>query len=366
MAHEMYNIDPITNQSTNNPVTLTTSLIGGLFHEMHHGLNLPHVGNMRSQHNSRDFGTTLMGSGNQTYGKTPTFFQHSSAATLNTSQVSSRVERTFYNTTTASVNITDVIIDGGDCTVKGTFTASEKVTDVIVRFLESSESSPGGSSGYASVAFVTKPKADNTFDITIPIEERSHRTFDHRVHVTILMENGNSASTLRPIVYKLAGNATSGWTLETEDIISDGTWEVTVSHQLPQADPNRPEYLVDGNANTFLSLIKPGRTFEGISIPAGDVVWATVDFKKEIEFTSVVLTNRNFNAWLNTQAVTFYGSNDGVTFTLIKSAELPNATVNEVKLDAAVKYRYLKMTYDQWHASGSTMQFSQLGLKNVK
>jgi hypothetical protein len=279
------------------------------------------------------------------------------------------VRRPFYNPTTASVNITDVIIDDRYCTVKGTFAASENVTDVVVRFLRYPETSPGGSSGYTSVAFVTKPQGNN-FEITIPIEELSHRNYNFRVFVTILMENGVGSSTLRPVIYRLVNTGT-GFTLETDDILNDGTWEVTVSHQPARVDyPNgsNPQFLVDGNTATFLSMIKPGRTFDGITVPADDVVWATVNFNRPMEFNTVVLTNRNANAWLNTQAVSFHGSNDGIEFIPIElEIDLPNPSVNVITLDNPVTFRYLKMTYDRWDtAGGNTMQFSELGLRNVR
>ncbi len=99
MAYELYNIDPITGEAI-NPTPLTTNLIGGLLHELGHGLNAPHVGPTLSQKNDSQFGISLMGSGNTTYGKKPTFMHHTTAAIMNNCQLSATTDKTYYETTT--------------------------------------------------------------------------------------------------------------------------------------------------------------------------------------------------------------------------------------------------------------------------
>lgn len=367
MSYDLYNIDPLTNQPM-NPEPLTTSLIGGLLHELGHGLNSPHVGPTYTQKNDSQFGTPLMGSGNMSYGKTPTFMHPATAAFMNNCQISSKVEKTFYNDITASVKISGITINGGQCTVKGTFNASEKVNNVLLNFFDSRQSHLQSDGGYNSVAFVAKPNG-NSFEFTIPIAELRINTFDYKLGVTILMENGMRKATAAPYVYHLVKNG-SEYTLESEDIVNDGTWEVTTSHALPKDDAisNAPGSLVDGDLTTCLSMVKPGRSYAGVSVPETDIVFATINFKKQIEFNIITLNNRNFQEYLNAKAVSFYGSNDGTSFTPIKTdIDLPDPKVNEITLDAAVKYQYLKMTFDKWDdSSGSTMQFSELGLKNKK
>ena len=365
MAYGNMQIDPITGETIKGAAGIANNSIGGMLHELGHALNQPHVGAGYSQKNDPAFGITLMGSGNRTWGKSPTFFHHASAAILNNCQVASRTEKAFYETVDAKVKVSGVSIEGDRCTVKGNFTAAIPVTDVIVRFYNAEETFLGGSHGYTSVAFVVKPAAGNTFGFAAPIGELRVNAYDYRLGVTILMENGTAKSASLPYTYRLVNNG--GYTLESDDLANNGDWTVETSHPLPEdaAIANAPGSLVDGDLTTCLSMVKPGRSYGGVSVGDGERVWATIDLKTETGFNRIILTNRNFQEYLNTKAVSFYGSNDGTTFMPIKEdVELPGLKENIITLDAKVSYRYLKMTFDRWDASqGNTMQFAELGLK---
>ena len=236
MARAMFNICPITNERTGNDAPMGTALIGGFHHEMHHGLGLPHAGNTRSQAQNPQYGVSLMGHGNSTYGRTPTFFTHACAAILNVSRVSSFVRRPFYNATQASLIIEQTTVAGHYITVGGSFTASENVTDVIVRFIRYPETSAGGAQGYTSIPFVTRP-IGNTFEITVPIWELSHRNYNWRIHTEIVMENGARHSRLSPAVYRRVWHA-NGYTLETDwNRIDRSNWQIVYSPDT-QDDPD--------------------------------------------------------------------------------------------------------------------------------
>ncbi|MDR3117993.1 MAG: discoidin domain-containing protein [Mediterranea sp.] len=367
MAYENMQIDPITGSTIKGGAGITNNSIGGMLHELGHALNQPHVGAGYSQRYDPAFGIALMGSGNQTWGKAPTFFHHASAATLNNCQIASKTEKTFYETISAQLKISSVAIQGNRCTVKGNFTATTDVTDVIVRFYNADEQFLGGGHGYTSIAFVVKP-AGNTFELTnAPIEElRVNSYTNYHIGVTILMNNGTAKSASLPYTYSLVNN--NGYTLESDDLVNNGDWTVETSHPLPEdaAISNAPGSLVDGDLSTCLSMVKPGKTYGGISVESSANVWAIIDFKAETEFSQIILTNRNFQEYLNAKAVSFYGSNDGKTFTPVKvNVELPDPKENIIVLETKAKCRYLKMTFDRWDDSqGSTMQFAELGLKN--
>jgi len=365
MAYELYNIDPITGEAI-NPTPLKTNLIGGLLHELGHGLNAPHVGATLSQKNDTQYGTALMGSGNTTYGKKPTFMHHSTAAIMNNCQISGTTNMTYYETTTGAITLEDPIINGDNITVKGTFTASRTVTDVIIRFFNSTETFQGGSHGYTSVAWVVKPNGGK-FEVTVPIKELSVNTFKYKVGATILMDNGNTEKTSLSNIYRQENN-----TLVCETVKNDGTWEVITSHPTPNDDVknNFAAGLVDGISTTYMALVKPGKNYGGVNVPASASVWYTVNFKKQTEFNTITLINRNFNVILNPKAVSFYGSNtnNGTDWVPIKAnVELPDNKTNTIILDTPAKYQYLKMTYDKWDTSGgSTMQITELELLNTK
>ncbi len=197
--------------------------------------------------------------------------------------------------------------------------------------------------------------------------------------VSLLTGNGLARSVSSEAVYGLV-NQGGSYTMSTS-YISRAGWRVTTSHELPTGtanpgDVNAPGSLVDGNANTCLTLVKPGMTYGGVSVGAEDTVWVKLDMGKAVEFNTVLLDyNRyNLNAAWRVQRVSFYGSDDGENFTLIKQAELETANPakiqNSVALGTAVTCRYLKMTYDQWETAsgdaGGAMVFSELSLQNNK
>jgi hypothetical protein len=144
-----------------------TTWIGGLAHELGHGLNLPHCGQTVSQKADLAFGTSLMGSGNSTYGTAPTFLTHSSAAVLNNCQVFADAEGTFYGGATEDVTY-DIMYNGTTQTidVTGSFTSSVPVTDIT--YFHHHKATDG--QGYKAVTWVNKPDG-NTFSISMPISE---------------------------------------------------------------------------------------------------------------------------------------------------------------------------------------------------
>lgn len=64
---------------------LLTKWYGGFAHELGHGMNLPHNTGTLSQ--NKALGTALMGSGNYTFGFTPTYITHSSCAILSNTEI---------------------------------------------------------------------------------------------------------------------------------------------------------------------------------------------------------------------------------------------------------------------------------------
>jgi hypothetical protein len=205
MAYENMKIDPTTNLPIKGSSGISNYQIGGMFHELGHALNEPHVGESLTEHNDPGFKMSLMGAGNQTYGQTATFLHHSSAAIMNNCQISTfDASKQFYSTVTTTLSVNAPEIDNVNHTVKvsGSFTAPTlaPVTDVAIYFYNAEETFGGGADCYTSVAFVAKPTASKTFELTIPIKELSVRSYGfsdgtgYRLGVFILMNNGTRSS----------------------------------------------------------------------------------------------------------------------------------------------------------------------------
>lgn len=339
-----------------------TEKIGGMLHELGHAMNQPHVGPTYSQKHSTSYGMTMMGSNQQTYGRRPTFMHETSAAIFNNCQVSSLTKKDFYTETTASLKVTSIKSEGGQCTVKGNFESNRTVTEVFVNLHNPDEPLFGSSGGYSSLAFVTKP-VGNTFEITFPIKELRVNTYDYQLGFCLVMDNGTRKTTSLENVYKwkVVGGQ---YTLETTDIIDKSNWSVETSH--PAAEGTLKDDLIDGDLSTYTALVKPGFTSGSISVPLDEQVYVTVNMGERREFNSVRLTYReNVTEYLKPRKISLYGSNDGNIFDPIKENCALNISgaYGTVDLDTAANYRYLKVTFDEWDTSYySTMHIAELTL----
>lgn len=154
-------------------------------------------------------------------------------------------------------------------------------------------------------------------------------------------------------------------------------WSVTPSHPIPEdaAIKNAPESLIDGDKATCLSMVKPGKSYGGITVPVEDDVYFILDMKSEQRFNHFRIDHRTGNTAtiIRVWAVRLYGSNDGETYTPLTDTdiEIPNATYNTILTSGNVQigdgsiasYRYLKVYYTSWDTgSGSSMQMSEFNL----
>ncbi|MCZ4696197.1 hypothetical protein DWB61_16195 [Ancylomarina euxinus] len=140
--------------------------IGGLLHELGHGLNLPHNKEKVSEVHKSNKGTALMGGGNYTYGKSPTFLTRASCAILNNCQVISDFEDTFY--TGASLQITSVLASytNGELKISGTFDTNKDVNYVCFYNDPATDNAD-----YDAVSWAAPVEGGNAFNISMPMSE---------------------------------------------------------------------------------------------------------------------------------------------------------------------------------------------------
>ncbi|MBD0825398.1 discoidin domain-containing protein [Aestuariibaculum marinum] len=160
-----------------------------------------------------------------------------------------------------------------------------------------------------------------------------------------------------------------------EDLSREG-WGVTTSHQYFEDATvvGSPESLIDDpdaygtkeGEPTCLCLVKPGKSLGGITVGASEEVYFVIDMQKEEEFSAFRLRHRllNTSANLRLAEASVYGSNDGENFTSIAAGIAVNVEESEVTVDlpTTVHYRYFKLVYTKWGASGSTVQISDFNI----
>lgn len=174
-----------------------TVYIGGLLHELGHGLNLPHNGPSTSAKDNPNFGMTLMGAGNYSYGKSPTYISFYDAATLSNCQVFSKVLKTFYGTVTNKVNSIAARYENGDVIVTGTYSTS--VPAKYITFRNILDSDPAG---YQSVTFTEKTVSGNSFSVRMPISEFiSKGNFGYTLQLFFHHDNGSNTTSNYPFKF---------------------------------------------------------------------------------------------------------------------------------------------------------------------
>ena len=145
----------------------------------------------------------------------------------------------------------------------------------------------------------------------------------------------------------------------------------------------KPQDMFDGMKNTYLSLVKSGKTFNGCVGPVkGEFNSFTVDMLMLLKFNSFYWSHRSGNSYpyLRVWGISIAGSNDGKDWTTIQTGiQIPdtygaaNGSVDkryDIALSKEYEYRYVKVTLTNWSdnsggaTSGSTMQMAEFGLGN--
>jgi hypothetical protein len=173
----------------------TSNYLGGMLHELGHGLNLPHD---HAKYTSEQpvYGTSLMGSGNVTFSKgQPTFLTPVDAAILNRNEVfqSPLPTEIPYASATTTINA-NLTYDSGLQTLNliGNFTSDKTVSDILV-YMDPKISS--SDADYNAVTWRFNPGAGNTLTGAMALNELNFKNNEpYDVRVKLLLNNGNTIS----------------------------------------------------------------------------------------------------------------------------------------------------------------------------
>jgi hypothetical protein len=209
--------------------------------------------------------------------------------------------------------------------------------------------------------------------------------------ITIRTTDGSNLSkdvnvVVRDLVIRKIDINRADWTVTTQT--------ATGYEFVPDGTTGLPQHLLDENPATFLSLVKPGKSYSPIpSQPADFIPSFTVDMKAQKTFDYLIWQHRSSNAYnyLRVFGVNIEGSNDGSSFTPVNATGIlwiPNkggyagsvgtSDPDLYRIDIpSSTYRYVRISlamwsdiYDSQHPdspgagakSGSTMQIAEMGL----
>ncbi|HTM98467.1 MAG TPA: hypothetical protein VL088_06990 [Pedobacter sp.] len=190
------------NMAVNKIPNTTSNLLGGMLHELGHGLNLPHD-HAKYYTEEPTLGTSLMGSGNVTFSKgQKTFLTEVDAAILNNNEIFQNPvpAEAFYESATTSIDPKvnfNPITQAFDIT--GSFTSDKTVSDILI-YLDPNVNDEGYSSGvgnvnYNAVAWRFNPGAGSTINASAPIKELNYKTDEpYELFVKLLLKNGSTIS----------------------------------------------------------------------------------------------------------------------------------------------------------------------------
>lgn len=177
-----------------------TGWIGGLMHELGHGINLPHNGGQKSE--NAQFGTSLMGAGNSTYGKAPTYLTKADCAILNNNQVFSKVKKTdWYAPFNATINHLNAKFEGGNIVVSGRLSNAGSV-NYINFYNDGNKNGIGGNKDYDAVPWSTQKIGVDSFYVSMPLSEFSN-TEDYAYELRIMLCNENGSLMNVPYPYEI-------------------------------------------------------------------------------------------------------------------------------------------------------------------
>ncbi len=169
---------------------LLTKWYGGLAHELGHGLNLPH--NHATTTDEKKLGTALMGSGNYTFGMTPTYLTPASAAILDVCEVFATDPAKKYYEGDSAVQLKGVSITfkGDEIGISGRYSCSQVVRALNV-YVQDAPYAVNQDYDAVSFSFPLKKKKGE-FAVKIDRKELaglSGNTF--QVKLTFLLDNGH-------------------------------------------------------------------------------------------------------------------------------------------------------------------------------
>lgn len=153
-------------------------------------------------------------------------------------------------------------------------------------------------------------------------------------------------------------------------------WTLTASHELFDEASNSVINPLDGDFDTWFALVKPGKSFGGVSTPASEGIYFIVDMKEAKPVNYFKIRHRNDNQFFLRYRIIeeVSGSNDGVNFTPIASDvpvtdyDLPEMMSPNLSIPES-NYRYFKFyckkdaCFDPSRGSSAQMSEFYLGIE---
>lgn len=222
---------------------LATKWIGGLYHELGHGLNAPHNSEKKSEKATK--GTALMGAGNYTYGKSPTFMTGATAATFANSQAFSNEVRTdWYGPTKNKLTYLKGKVEDNKIIISGNFESAIPVTDIVVWH---DPYPAGGNKDYDAPAWNVKPVGTDSLYIESSLSEFFILSGDYQLRIRFYHENGSHST--YSYEYEFKNGIPNIEVINSKKLIHPTQWNIIEVSS--QEDDGLASTMLDGFQDTF-------------------------------------------------------------------------------------------------------------------
>lgn len=311
-----------------------TIYIGGLLHELGHGLNLPHNKEKVSDKSNSEKGTALMGAGNYTYGKSPTFITKASCAILDKNQIFSTTKDTFYSGASGSVKELAANFENGTINISGTV-----VADVAVHNISIYNDPADDNADYDAVTWCTPVTAENTFSISMPINEL-HKKENTEYVLRILLNHTNGNITRLSYAYKFE-NGVPIIDFGEKEYVDKSNWSIkSVSSEETSGQENTglATAILDNDSATYWHSCWSG-SCAGAAYPHA----ITVDVGEYLTVNGFAFIQRNTLSRA-IKNIEISVSDDTITWTSVGDYTLNNVnTAQNIRLENQVTFRYFKI-----------------------
>ncbi len=331
-----------------------SKFIGGILHELGHALNLPHNKQKVSDDSKSDRGTALMGSGNYTYGSTPTFLTEASCAILNNCQVISDYNGAYYEDVSLTLDSVQVAFEDGNIRLFGKIQSDQKVNHVCIYHDPAIDDAD-----YDAVSWVAPILNNNTFEQTMPINElylRNETPYVLRLQFTF--ENGNSLSKSFSYYFK---NGEPVFEFGDRDYLPRNEWSIndySSQEEQGEGDTGRAAHLIDNAPLTYW------HSQWASGVVAKFPHFISIDMNQTHDVAGFSFLQRN--GARKVKDIEIYTSNDNQNWQMQGKFKLSAInTVQHVALSETSGFRYFKVVFlsahdgDQYASMAEIMCYSE-------
>ena len=329
---------------------LATKWIGGLVHEFGHGLNAPHNRELKSL--KPTLGTALMGTGNSSYGKSPTFITAAHSAIFANSQTFRTSTRSDWYSG-ASTKITNIKgkFEGNKIIVAGNFTSNSQVTAINIWH----DPHPAGAANqdYDALSYTSLPIGQDSLYFESSLDDFYDLNGKYQLRFSFLHENGSRVT--RAYEYEFINNIPTIEVINTRDLMDRSTWSII---DVDSEEDNGPvSGLLDGDVASFW------HTQWKNTLP-NHPHYFVLDMGAVTTIKGFAFENRSS---LNGSIKDFemFKSNDGVNWTSIGTYSLAQVqNVQYVDLASVQSFRYMKLVTLNSHGDFSYTHLAELNAYN--